>query len=290
MGYTFDFELKRFIPTGTLTAFSDPKGATLSINGDEHWKKTPLRKRYLKPGEYEITVEKAGYTPWVKTVKIFSQIVTTVPGPGQKINLFFDNPIATLVSTSSAELLEIEPSGNRLTTTSTLEFKQFAKDHGLFSETIINSLPTYTDIKVEIGHSGQIFALLDNNLYDLTTNSLLLIDNNISDIIWDEDSKVLLYFNRNNILIYQPEISQRNQLITRSSKNIEQVQINKPSGHVFYLESGKVKAIEIKNDLGRSIVEIISLDEPVEKFLVDKDGRKIYYFIHNQGLYSAQIR
>ncbi|PIR97382.1 MAG: hypothetical protein COT91_01825 [Candidatus Doudnabacteria bacterium CG10_big_fil_rev_8_21_14_0_10_41_10] len=290
LGYTFDFELKRFIPTGTLTVFSDPRGATLSINGDEHWKKTPLRKRYLKPGEYEIKIQKEGYTPWVKLVKIFPQIVTTVPGPGQKINLFFNNPTATLVSTSSAELLEMEAIDNHLTATSTLAFEKLAKERNLFSETLMNSLPTYTKIKVAIGQSGQIFALLDNNLYDLTTNSLFLVDNNITDIVWDENAQILLYFNRNNILIYQPEISQRNQLITRSSKDIEQVQVNKPSGHVFYLESGKIKAVEIKNDMGRSIVEIVSLDEPVEKFLVDKDGRKIYYFIHNQGLFSAQIR
>lgn len=274
-GFRFDFKAKRFTPTGTLIIKSDPAGAQILLNGEEYWRGTPVSIRYLLPGEYQLEVVKENYISWKRAVNILPSTIVNVPAADKKITLFLENPKITFISTSTEEIF-IEKETASLSTTSL--------------ELLRTNIKSYKNIQSARGRNGQVFALVDKNLYNLTNNKLEQIDQNIDQIFWDEQSETLLYYNANNIWIFRPSISQRTQLITRSSKKIEHAQINEPSGQVFYLESGKIKTVEIDSDLGRHVLEIVSLDQPIEKFLVKKDGQDIFYFIPNLGLYSAQIR
>ncbi len=73
-GYKPDLKNGGFKPTGLLVATSEPKGAQVFVNG----KLTSATNTTisLAPSEYEVKIQKDGYLPWQKTLKIQKELVT----------------------------------------------------------------------------------------------------------------------------------------------------------------------------------------------------------------------
>lgn len=74
-GTTFNFSDRGTSSTGILDAKSNPTGAKLLIDGKEN-SSTPAIARFLKQGEYAITLTKTGYYDWSKRLPIESGQVT----------------------------------------------------------------------------------------------------------------------------------------------------------------------------------------------------------------------
>jgi hypothetical protein len=105
-GYYFDFSTRRIVQTGTLAVKTDPRGASVSLNGAKLKDATPIAVRFLTPGEYELTIQKQGYQSWKKTVNIRGRFVTYVPsGDRGKIFLLTDAPQAATLATNTREVL-----------------------------------------------------------------------------------------------------------------------------------------------------------------------------------------
>ena len=66
LGYRFDFKTRSFVATGTIVIASQPKGAAIFLNGEKTDYVTPAIVRFLKPGDYDLELKKAGYTSWKK--------------------------------------------------------------------------------------------------------------------------------------------------------------------------------------------------------------------------------
>ncbi len=62
-------------PTGILDAKTNPSGADLFLDGTEH-SSTPSIARFLKQGEYVVTLSKEGYYDWTKRLPIEASKVT----------------------------------------------------------------------------------------------------------------------------------------------------------------------------------------------------------------------
>lgn len=85
-GYGFDWKTGRVIKTGTLVVKTEPRAARVYLNG-EQIKDTPLVKRFLPAGEYQIEIKKANYHPWKKQIRLHERQVTFLPSQTDRINL-----------------------------------------------------------------------------------------------------------------------------------------------------------------------------------------------------------
>ncbi|HAO81517.1 MAG: hypothetical protein UV57_C0002G0028 [Parcubacteria group bacterium GW2011_GWD2_43_10] len=62
--------------TGAIQAESEPKGATINLNGEIVSDKTPATLLSLKPGDYQLGLKLAGFQSWTKTVSVAASEVT----------------------------------------------------------------------------------------------------------------------------------------------------------------------------------------------------------------------
>ena len=68
-GIKFDFEEKKFVPTGIFAVKSDPDGADILLDGKLVMTGSG-EIRFLKPKDYLVAIKKPGYYPWEKTVSV----------------------------------------------------------------------------------------------------------------------------------------------------------------------------------------------------------------------------
>lgn len=69
-GYQFDWQTKRLTRTGFLFLSGEPRVAQVTVNGQVVANRLPLRLTSILPGEYDVLVEKDGYTAWRKRFHI----------------------------------------------------------------------------------------------------------------------------------------------------------------------------------------------------------------------------
>jgi hypothetical protein len=84
-----------FAPTGLLVANSDPKGASVYIDGKLATATDDTLN--LSPGEYEIKIEKDGYLPWQKNLTIKKEVVRQT-----NATLFKSNPYLSPLTNTGA--------------------------------------------------------------------------------------------------------------------------------------------------------------------------------------------
>src|SRR4030042_222546 len=73
-GYRPDLSTRSLRPSGLLVATSVPDGAQIYLDGKlASATNTTIN---LNPGEYEVEINKEGYTPWQKTLTIKKELVT----------------------------------------------------------------------------------------------------------------------------------------------------------------------------------------------------------------------
>ncbi|MCL5435506.1 MAG: PEGA domain-containing protein [Patescibacteria group bacterium] len=104
LGYTFDFTSKKFVATGTLVVYSDPKGAEIFLNNKPTGKTTPATIRLLPPGEYDVRLQKTGYENWEKHFSVIAQQVTWTSERDGKVALFLADTVPIMVSPGAFDL------------------------------------------------------------------------------------------------------------------------------------------------------------------------------------------
>lgn len=104
-GYRLDLSNGRIVHTAVLNIQSEPRNATVTVDGVASSDRTPAVLETILPGEHVIGLEKMGYLPW-ETILSFDSREARVMGP---IVLFLDeNPVlretvpAILVSSHAA--------------------------------------------------------------------------------------------------------------------------------------------------------------------------------------------
>jgi hypothetical protein len=79
-GYRINSTTGRIQRTGVIAFSTSPKGADITLNGKLLSNRTPTVAQRLMPGEYSVTLEKKGYTPWEQHVTVESGRTTYVSG------------------------------------------------------------------------------------------------------------------------------------------------------------------------------------------------------------------
>ncbi len=104
-GYRFDLSNGRIVHTAVLNIASEPRNATVLVDGTPYSDRTPAVLETILPGEHLVQLKKMGYLPW-ETLLSFESREARVMGP---IVLFLDEPpvlretlLAVLVSAHEA--------------------------------------------------------------------------------------------------------------------------------------------------------------------------------------------
>lgn len=109
-GYRLDLghgEKPKISKTGLLVATSNPDGASVYINGN--LTTATNNTLDLTPGEYDVKIEKEGYFPWEKKLKIQQELVTKADAL-----LYPLAPKLESITTSGVEAPVMDPSHTRL--------------------------------------------------------------------------------------------------------------------------------------------------------------------------------
>lgn len=93
--------------TGLLHATSIPQGAQVYINGNLTSATDDII--YLSPGEYEVRIQKDGYSPWQKTIKIEQSLVSQASAV-----LYPYSPSLTALTFTGASNISVSPDGQKL--------------------------------------------------------------------------------------------------------------------------------------------------------------------------------
>jgi hypothetical protein len=98
-GVTFDFSSRKFVQTGILSVASEPKTLNISLNGGLA-AKSAGNIRFLKPGEYNVQLQKEGFFDWTKRLAIKAGEVTQAAQRSAKIFLLRKPPLLSNIDPS----------------------------------------------------------------------------------------------------------------------------------------------------------------------------------------------
>jgi len=128
-GYRYNLSQRMVEGTGLLVANSMPQGASVYL--DDLLTTATDDTLHLQPGDYQIRLEKDGYTPWQKKLKIEKELVTQT-----NARLFPSVPSLSAITVNSATDPHASPDGQKIA------YKIGAKVLGSDIHQIV-SLPAY---------------------------------------------------------------------------------------------------------------------------------------------------
>ncbi len=106
-GYRLDLQQKSILPKGLLVANSQPNGASIFINGK--FTSATNTTLTLEPGWYTIRLEKEGYSPWEKRIRIQGEVVAKTDAV-----LFPINPSLSPLTITGASNPQVSPDNNKI--------------------------------------------------------------------------------------------------------------------------------------------------------------------------------
>ncbi|MDD5252060.1 MAG: PEGA domain-containing protein [Patescibacteria group bacterium] len=138
-GYRYDWKSNRVEKTGIIKLDSQPRGATVFINGRPQKEITPTSIFRLLPGDYDVRLELDGHLPWTKTLRVTSG-ATAISG----IVPLFKSDIPSLVTLADPESGVLSDDGETaayLTKRGTGLTELAARDLRTGTETVLERFP-----------------------------------------------------------------------------------------------------------------------------------------------------
>ncbi|MEA3452967.1 MAG: hypothetical protein U9Q96_01350 [Patescibacteria group bacterium] len=171
LGYRVDFENMKIVQTGGFFFKISPPGVTVNLDHT-------LRKKTnfffdsafingLVPKNYEVTIKKTDYHPWVKTLKVEEQQVTEA----KNIILFPQNPKFSLIDKNIKKFFP-SPDGKEIILK--IEDK---------TGWILNAFNIETQKQAKLVSEQELLLLID----DIKNNEISLLN-----LIWSNDSKRII--------------------------------------------------------------------------------------------------
>jgi len=108
-GYRYDFKKGQIVRTGVLNVDSNPRDATIVLNGKTIKNKTQAIIKNLPPQEYQITIKKESYYEWEKKLLVFPNQATLT----NRITLF-KNSSPSLLLDEQIDQFKISPDNSSL--------------------------------------------------------------------------------------------------------------------------------------------------------------------------------
>lgn len=252
--------------TGMLIVATEPKGATISINGKlqrslasffnfktEDTIKTPAKIKSLAPGQYELKLEENGYWPFTKNIWIHEGESVYV----DEITLLPKNQILKIgeVSTSSAMIVKIG------------RFVIGARVYDAETSALV------ADFSNILGADIKDSRLYGSDIYYINSNGLN-------------------YFNiktKENVLAYNNEISGSECLgFSKQGAYISMISRNLKDGNIF-LRSYSIKNFSLQSEQALPAGGNYQLGEEEAPYLQIYDNKLKNLYLANPGLQSPII-
>jgi len=263
-GIGYDTETGNFYKTGILAVKSEPKEIDIKLDG-KLYKKGAGNLRFIKPKEYLVALEKAGYQTWSKRLNVEAGKVTWTNPAGQNIFLFFDKPGEKTVDKKGTAFVQSENrlfylSGKRLMATS-LSSPEKQDSYDLAFEAIgLTAVPggkllaihtadpktpwqifdgaygAFLPLGQNLGEKTQVKYQDGNKLYVLEDSTLFFIDlksqkktlvlAGVADLIYKNGYFYYLAAKNGSLaLLYTPDMSQPGALLAENMPMAESARI-----------------------------------------------------------------
>jgi hypothetical protein len=296
MGYRIDFEKKKFVQTGGFYFKVLPKNVQISIDGKIKRKTDiffgSILIKNLLPKEYGVKIEKEGYLPWEKNLKIEEKAVTE----GKNIVLIPEKTKFEVLK-EGVENFFFSPDGKKIV----LKDKEGLK---LFDiERKIENYPIETESEVKIEeivfspNSQKILLKIDSNfkLFDLTkfpppSTNLDFLEPEIQEITFHpKDSRKIFFLKDGGI--FEADLEKKEMVLFE--KDILTYKIS--GGNIYLLANS---GFLFKSDLGQKIKEKVNENpflikkggnyqiEIFGNFIFLKDGETLYLFDPNSSSFE----
>jgi hypothetical protein len=313
-GLTPNFKEQTYEETGIITVQSDPKNAKILIN-DEIKDTTPNSLRFIKPGEYNIKLQKDGYFSWEKQLTVKPGKVTWLQNGVNSVTLFLNKPETTQVNSEIIDVLVkdnyIYSLSNKtliLTNISNLNQNEIVllpetvvslhkesnntdfiiikgTNHWLIFDTANKKITTLsplvsTNAELFTSNSGSLFSLEKNTLNKISWRSQTIepIENNISTAAIKDDQ---IYTISSNAIfvrnISSPENSKTPILVSKELPKITSPKLFITSQkEIFLLTDKTLYKIGQKPEL---------ISENVQKVIEDHSDQTIITITQNEILF-----
>jgi len=106
IGFKFDFNNKKIVPTGSISIKSIPKKSKIYINNKLCGAETPAYVNNLPEGEYNIKISKNGFSKWEKILNVKNYQITIV----DNVLLLPQNPKIQHIFNKDIQKIEFSPS------------------------------------------------------------------------------------------------------------------------------------------------------------------------------------
>jgi len=300
-GYSFDWQSGKIIMTGGFYFKSSPKQAEIYLNGELKGKTPALIKRIL-PGEYLMSIQKAGYHPWQKNLKIKSQMVTEA----RNILLMPENPSAESVEEnlaknfSTEKYLSLENNFSDDFYISKPSYILYYNDPIVLKQKQISQVPLADSRQYRIfAYSLSKIALLSGQkelyLFNPEEKNFKLIAEGVENLQFTNNGQKLLYYTSNEIWAYyledilvQPnKLKGEKDLITRTSQKIKTaVWYPGTNEHIIYTVNEKTKIIELDSRDQRNTVDLF--DYEISQITYEPEEEKLY-FVRDNKLFKMAL-
>ena len=244
MGYRFT-ENGSLKQSGLIQIKSNPRGATVEIDGEEQFSRTDFNKM-LSSGGHHIKISKTGYDTWEKTIDIDAGLLTRVEW---------------------ARLFPINPNTSTVTTFSNLRLAEFSKDRK-------NLLVIEHDSPIAqfINLQGEKITTHKISLNDAFDNGENVLEGKINIVDWNESgNKIIANWTRNDTTtwhIIDLEDAKRSiNLSKRYGATFTDIRIsNESASKLWILEKNNIRIIDTSS---HTISGVLVSD--VEQFTNNKD-------------------
>jgi len=299
-GYSFDWEKKKPVMTGAIYLKSTPKKADIELDGKLK-DKTPSYIKRLRPKEYQIKIIKDGFHSWQKKLRVESGFVTEA----KNILLIPLNPYIEIIEENLTDDFSLEKFLSQEKTDDIFYIQKpsyilYRTDQvNSFQEQIsLTPLPNTNEYEIFVSQNKRIAALSnDNELYSLNpeTKNFEIINQDVKNAQFSNDSKKLLYFTSNEIWVYylediaiQPnKKAGAKELITRLSQKIKQaVWHGKTNEHIIFSVGNQIKIIELDGRDERNTIDIFQSDTEQIGYNLKDDK---LYFIKEGKLFAISL-
>lgn len=182
--------------TGLLAANSFPTAAELLI--DDKLIAVTDDTVYLEPGQYNVKIEKDGYTSWTKNIKIEKELVVQT-----NATLFPKAPSLSTLTFSGASNLSPSPDGQKIIFYS--DSNSSDRKNGLYLLELVNNPLSFQKEAKQIAN--------DSSIYDLKNAKFIWSPDSSEVILISENIEVLLNISTMNDLEALQDISYRKKQI-----------------------------------------------------------------------------
>lgn len=300
-GYQIDWENKRFVKTGVLVVRTLPSKAEIYLDNKRVAGVTPETVRFIKPGDYNVRLEKEGYQSWTKRLPIYQQFATWANHDQEYVTLFYTSPkdekheqtnfsqisktaeeIAyvqgdTLHSynTSNGEIRDIGSIGNfsvPFTFSSNLIWQDASQTFDFFQRHTTPVNLAASQIKKVVANGEYMAALAGGSLYTINNSAPVVIDRAVTDAYLDGED---LWYITGNILKHYNLRLKSTDILYDKLPQATNTQIIRGDGTVFFILDN---ALFILNDQLERIYDGVNFAN------FDRSSGKLLFANQNQIL------